>query len=173
MKREHIFKVGFWPVLIAILLGLAGSGLGCSSEPDSGPPKISYGRDTCDFCHMIISEARYAAAYRDGKGNPYIFDDIEDLVLHAEQEGHSQEMVAWVHDYNTEEWVEVDDAWFVYSPEIPTPMAGGMIAFKTEADARDFAPSVDGEVMQWDQVLDHVAQGGDGTSMDGGGHGDH
>lgn len=171
MRRLISIRAGFWPLLLAILLAGTVSISGCSDDVASGPPKISYGRDTCDFCHMIISEARYAAAYRDGNGKPYVFDDIEDLVLHAEEHGHSSEMTAWVHDYNTEEWLEVDDAWFVFSPEIPTPMAGGMVAFETEQAANDFAETVEGEVLRWDGILAHVAEGGDAGSMqEHGGH---
>lgn len=140
-----------------VVLGLALLGVvvaNCSGGNASGPPEINYGRDVCDQCHMIISEPRYAAAYRDGTGKAYKFDDIGDMVTHAVKAGRTSGETAWVHDYNDEEWIAADQAWFVRSPDIQTPMGGGIIAFASKSAAEQFVNDEGGALMQWPELVE-------------------
>ncbi len=152
MKRASILVV----FAIAVI-GVAFAAAACSSGSASGPPKILYGRDVCDQCHMIISEPRFAAAYRDGSGKAFVFDDIGDLLAHAQGAGGATAVTAWVHDYTTEEWLGASDAWFVRSPEIQTPMSGGIIAFAKREDAEAFAAERNGEALRWEMLIDQPA----------------
>lgn len=144
-------------VLCALIAVVA---VACGGESKAGPPEIHYGRDACDQCHMIISEARYAAAYRDRNGDPFVFDDIGDMALHATKAGVADSMTAWVHDYNTEKWIEAKPAWYVRS-SIQTPMGHGIVAFGTDAAAQEFAAEHDGTVLRWAELMRQ--DGGDGT----------
>jgi copper chaperone NosL len=141
------------------LMALVVAGAACGTE-QTGPPDIEYGRDVCDECHMIISEARYAAAYRDADGNPSIFDDIGDMLEHGRSSGTLDDAVIWVHDFGTEEWIEAPQAWFVEGGDVETPMAGQIVAFETEADARRFAEDNGGEVRSWTALLADAEAGG-------------
>ncbi len=134
--------------LVAVLLAVAA----CGSD-QAGPPSIEFGRDVCDECHMIISEPRYAAAYRDAAGTPSIFDDIGDMLDHGLSSGTLAEATVWVHDFDTEEWVEAADAWFVAGGDVQTPMAGQIVAFATEDGARRFAADDGGEVRTWKALV--------------------
>ena len=80
-------------LLVAVLV------TACSGDPPTGPVPIKYGRDTCDFCRMIISDPRFAAQIRGGPGHKaYKFDDLgEGLVWLGTQ--------AWKDDGNVEIWV--------------------------------------------------------------------
>ena len=129
-----------------------------SDDPD-GPPEIEYGRDVCTDCNMIISEPRFAAAYRDSEGNPAIFDDIGDLLRYGHEKGDLDEATAWVHDYDDEEWIEAQGAWFVKS-DIQTPMASGLAAFAEEAGAKAFADEHDGDVLRWRDLIENAADMG-------------
>ncbi len=82
-------------VVLALVLLLSA----CSGDPPTGPVPIKYGRDTCDFCRMVISDPRFAAQVRGGPGHKaYKFDDIgEGLVWLG--------MQAWKDDANVEIWV--------------------------------------------------------------------
>jgi nitrous oxide reductase accessory protein NosL len=97
----------------------------CGGSDESGPPGIELGRDTCDQCHMIISELRYASAYRDANGKPFVFDDISEMLEHVAGNGGATGKTVWVHDYDTEKWIDAIGAWYVQSDDIRTPMGGG------------------------------------------------
>lgn len=136
---------------VALALVIVVALTACGGESRSGPPEIHLGRDACDQCHMIISEVRYAAAYRDRNGDPFVFDDIGDLVLHADKAGVSDSMTAWVHDYDTEKWIDAPTAWYVHS-SIQTPMGHGIVAFAKEEAARRFAEEHDGTVLKFAEL---------------------
>lgn len=139
-------------VLLAVvaLLGALGA---CGSESASGPPSISYGRDACADCHMIIEDPRFAAAYRTSGGEARVFDDPGDLFIYGTRTGELAAGRSWVHDYDTEEWVDADQAWYVRSSSIDSPMARGLAAFGAQAAAEAFASDVSGEVLRWNDVL--------------------
>lgn len=139
--------------LLALSVSLTLIGVGCSGEDTSGPPDIKYGRDVCEQCHMIISEPRYAAAYRNASGKAFKFDDIGDMVTHAVKAGESDGKRAWVHDYKTEEWIAAGDAWFVRSPDIQTPMGGGIIAFTKQNEAEQFVADEGGKLLRWSELI--------------------
>lgn len=141
-------------LLLLTLLGVVAGAAACDDGGSStGPPSIKYGRDTCADCHMIIEDPRFAAAYRTAGGETRLFDDPADLFRYGIRTGELDAAQAWVHDYDTEEWVEADKAWYVRSPEVDSPMAGGLAAFATRQGAEAYAPDVSGHVIQWNDVL--------------------
>lgn len=144
-----------WALALAVVLVLAGCGDGSST----GPPDIQFGRDVCDTCHMIISEPRFASAYRDAGGEAFVFDDLSEMLEHIAAAGEAPaDDRVWVHDYGTEEWLDAPSAWYVLA-DVETPMGGGIVAFREETDARQFAGEHDGEVLTWPDVMQQAATG--------------
>lgn len=136
---------------LVLVTGVAVAGCG-GDEAATGPPEIEYGRDVCTECHMIISEARYAAAARDADGEPFVFDDIGDMFTYAARTGIVDDGAFWVHDYDTEEWVDARTAWYVRS-DLETPMGHGVVAFGAVEAAEAFAEGRDGEVLRWQDMI--------------------
>jgi copper chaperone NosL len=95
---------------------------------------------------MLISDARHAAALRAADGTTRVFDDIGCLRNAAGIAAADQRV--WVHDASNESWVDGADAVFVVSPEIRTPMAGGVLAFRLAADADRAASKYHGRVVR-------------------------
>lgn len=119
------------PSLALLLTSLVMMLAACSQEPATGPVEIRYGRDTCDFCRMIISDPRYAAQLRGGPGHKaYKFDDIGDALLFLDRQ-------PWKDDANVEFWVmdvEKGKTWLdarkaFYRFGMQSPMAHGFGAF--------------------------------------------
>ncbi len=126
----------------------------CSSSDASGPPEIQYGRDICVQCGMIASEAKFAAAYTLEDGTEKLFDDLGGLILTQRATKDAIDPTrTWVHDYETLEWVDVTNAYFVATLSVNTPMGHGIVAFNNEAKAEVFASDVGGEVIRWDVVF--------------------
>lgn len=148
------------PPLIIVLLLTGWLLSSCGSEPDiSQPPEIRYGEDTCERCFMIINEARYAAAYVTSDGKSHLFDDIGGMLAHFEEMADDV-AVFWVHDFETEEWLKADDAFFVESGHI-TPMGYGIVAFAEEDRAKSWAANQDREasVVSFSALLSGDAAG--------------
>lgn len=141
--------------LLGLVMALALVAAACGTAQAAGPPDIKYGRDVCIRCGMIVSEARFAAAYTTPEGEKLAFDDIGDLLMYQRE---TQDPIdtdeAWVHDYETEGWVTVEDAFFVPTLSVMTPMGHSIISFADETRATAFAADVDGEVILWGVVVD-------------------
>ncbi len=153
-------RVGPW-VWIVVLCVLALLLVGCSrGQTEIKPPDIRYGEDKCADCDMIISEPRFAAAAVHEVGNGtyenLLFDDIGDLLRYMKAHPDLKYVASYVHDYDTEAWVDATKATFVHSAEVRTPMASGLLASDTAAKAQALATKFNGTVMDWATVQEHA-----------------
>lgn len=116
-------------VLAMVLLAVAA----CAASPD-GPPEIVIDASACSHCGMLISERAYAAAYRVAGAEGRVFDDIGCLVA-AFRKDQPAGARFWFHDAADGTWIAGEAAVFVASPNIKSPMGGGMLAYRDERAA--------------------------------------
>lgn len=118
------------------------------------PPIIRYGEDPCDECFMLINEARFAAGYVTNDGQSRRFDDIGCLLIYHQK--HQEKVVHfWVTDFKTHTWVNANNAFFVRSDSIQTPMGFGIIAFESEKAARGILPPPNQvQILKFPQLLE-------------------
>ncbi len=136
--------------LLALLL------IGCAKVDMDAPPQIVYGRDTCARCGMIIEDARFAAAYMTADGQPRIFDDIGDMLVHQSEKGEAVHAF-WVHDYETEAWLRGEEAIYVLTTDIHTPMGYGLVALAEEGRATAVALRHNGRVLAFSELQQETA----------------
>jgi len=154
------------PYLVTLLILISAALLSgaCSVPQAIEPPVLHLGEDTCDDCGMIISDARYAGSYLYETGEKryksLIFDDIGDMMGYIKD--HPEHKIAgmWVHDLESEEWIEAQSAFYVISPEIPTPMGHGILAVSSEEQAARIAATVHGSVVDWGHARVEMALAG-------------
>ena len=106
---------------------------GCSAKAD-GPPAIQVDRTACAHCTMLVSDERFAAAYETAGGEPRVFDDIGCLLDAVRKEASADALRFWFHDALTGEWIRGDEAVFVRSDRVKTPMGGGILAYRDSHD---------------------------------------
>ncbi len=147
-------------ILVGLLL------VACSSGPDlETPPDIRYGEDSCDRCLMIINEARYAAAYVTDDGETRRFDDIGGMVAYT-QEVSEEVAVFWVHDFDTEEWLKGEAAFYVAGDQA-TPMGFGIVAFTDQDRAEAWAAKMNGVIMTFSDLLNQGEAAGSPEHLGG------
>ncbi|MDX1688463.1 MAG: nitrous oxide reductase accessory protein NosL [Candidatus Promineifilaceae bacterium] len=144
-------------LLPIVLLTLLVTGCAAGASIDE-PPEILYGEDECERCRMIISDARYAAAYMTEDGQTRRFDDIGGMLLHH-LENEEDVHLFWVHDFESEVWVKADEANYVVSEALETPMGFGIAAVNSREEAEEMAAERDGEVFTFSQLMDEAARG--------------
>jgi copper chaperone NosL len=150
MWRTGQSLVGFLALAVMFACGLLVWGCG-GADHTPAPPEILYGKDTCQQCIMIVSDARYAAGYTDEDGIPRAFDDIGCMAQFIRERGDIP-YVLWVSDYNTGEWVQAASAWFVQSDEVASPMGSGVVAVASESSAREIAARLSGTVLHFGEL---------------------
>src|SRR5690242_7074487 len=122
MKYLSAFIIGCG---IATLIVLAQCQRG-ATEPVAIHPN-----DMCTFCRMSISEKRYAAELIDEDGEVFKFDDIGCMANFIKQKRNKATVHAcFVMDFDRREWLKAENAFYVRSSELRTPMNGGIVAFQ-------------------------------------------
>jgi copper chaperone NosL len=110
--------------------------------------------DMCAFCKMAISERRYAAEFLNRDGDAFKFDDLGCLTNYLRAKQNRDDIAAYfVMDYDAEQWVRGEQAYFVSSPEFKTPMGGGIAAFKDRSKAEEAAAKYQGKLMSFGEVF--------------------
>ena len=123
-----------------LLLALATCLFGCPQDAKTGPVEITWDRDQCASCGMVISEPHFAAEVRGGpKGALAKFDDIGCALKWLGSQ-------SWAEDTTTEIWVarRADRQWLnaktaKYLAGKSSPMGYGFAAMDPGAEGLDFA----------------------------------
>ena len=144
MKHSPAILVAF---SIALLFVLA------SCQSATLEPVVIEANDMCAFCRMSISEKRYAAELIDHDGEVSKFDDIGCMANFRKQKNDDGSTAAtFVMDFERREWLKAEDAFYVRSPEFKTPMSGGVVAFKDEANAQAAAAKYHGTMLRFAEL---------------------
>jgi hypothetical protein len=118
-----------------LLVAIAACGTGAPT-----PARLETGSVACANCRMIVSNAQFAAQIVASGEEPLFFDDLICLSNHRRREAPKPGAVVYVADHLTSEWVPARRAVFTRTPEVSTPMGGGIIAH-SGATARDRDPA--------------------------------
>jgi len=124
----------------------------------TGPPEILVDRTACSHCGMFVSEPVYAAAYQEPGKEARVFDDIG-CMLEALRGQSRTPAGIWVQDAAGGGWLVADDAIFVASSRIRSPMSGGLLAYADAAAAGKAAATYRGELRHSLEEL--IAMNGD------------
>ena len=106
---------------------------------------------------MLINEARFAVTAKTATDEPVAFDSTECLVRYLQRGGLPLAQI-WVHDYNAERWLAADEAFYVASPALATPMGPGIVATASADDASRLAGTVHGRVLGFAQLATVIAK---------------
>ena len=136
-----------------LLLVFASLVLAACQAPPANPVDIRE-QDACARCKMPISDLRYVGEVIGKAGAPLKFDDIGCLVGYVKSRQPKPDFRAsYVMDYDTKQWVKTEEASFVRSEKIQTPMSSGMVAFRDKARAESVASQFQGQVLTFNDLL--------------------
>ncbi len=145
--------------LLGVALGFALIGPSCS-DGIPAPATLDTGHDACRQCRMAVSDARLAGQIVAPGEEPLFFDDLGCLFTFLDRtDSHSDQVMPYVADHRTREWVRAVDAVFTRAPAITTPMGSHLVAHATPA-SREADPSVrHGTPVRLDELLSENARG--------------
>ena len=122
-----------------VVCGVSASLPACS-DVTPAPRAIKWGRDLCEFCHMVFADRRYVAEIWDRTYNrARIFDDFGCAVLAAFdlKIADESDIPFWVNDEaHPEVWLDARRA--AFRNAVRTPMDHGHAAGTTAAHALSF-----------------------------------
>lgn len=118
---------------VVVVLSLAGCG-----KKTFTTEAVSADVDKCATCSMQVADDRNATEIVLKEGKALKFDDIGCMYDWTKKNGLETVGAQFVRDYNSKEWVKLEDATFVYDKMNKTPMAYGIFSFKDKASAEAF-----------------------------------
>lgn len=101
-------------------------------------PEEVHDTDVCEICAMAVSNDEHATQIVLTNDRVLKFDDIGCMFEWIEENGEEDIGTAFVRDFNSETWFDVNEGSFVFDEEIETPMAYGVISFDDENEAEQF-----------------------------------
>ena len=132
---------------------------GCSNEQSFEPVEINPEVDVCEVCNMSLSNKDYATQLFSKDGDVFLFDDIGCMFEYIDKDqqiAREDIEVQYVRDLKTTDWIQIENAYFVYNPDVWTPMANGVVSFGSEESANEFVQEQGkGEVLNYEQLLEH------------------
>jgi copper chaperone NosL len=121
----------------------------CKVEPEA----IEYGKDQCSFCKMNIVDQTHSAQMVTTKGKQFKFDSIECLVNYLDQNKEEKTALLLVADYgNPGEMTEAENATYLITPAIKSPMGANLSAFSAKNTAEELRQKHAGEIYTWETL---------------------
>lgn len=127
------------------------------SACNNGPQPISYSQDACDYCRMTIVDKQHAAQVVTEKGRSYKYDAIECMVNDLKNWDRPPVDLMLVTDYaNPGKLFKAENASFLISNNIPSPMGAFLSAFKNEAEITQTQKKFGGEIYTWVELKEKL-----------------
>ncbi len=125
----------------------------CSVKPEP----LRYGKDNCSFCKMTLVDDKFGGELVTKKGKVFKFDDIKCMISFLNSTDgkvdYSYELVVdYAHAADEFDLIPSGDAFYLQSPEVKSPMAGNVAAFKIKAEQQNYQTKWSGSVMSWNEV---------------------
>ncbi|MFN8355221.1 MAG: nitrous oxide reductase accessory protein NosL [Spirosomataceae bacterium] len=137
---------------IATALLIMGVFLACTS---SEPEAINYGKDGCHGCKMTLVDQKFGVELITKKGKIFKFDDLNCYVNFTNQADFEKQSIGQVYvvDYaHPAKLIKADQAFFLKSNKIRSPMGSGLAAFKQQQDCLKTQKERGGVCQTWQNV---------------------
>jgi copper chaperone NosL len=103
---------------------------------------------------MTIADGKYAAEVITEKGRVYKFDDIMCMVHYGKENSNTKMAAYYVNDYTQDNvLIPAKTAFFISGGTIQSPMRGGIIAFSSENDTKEFGIKLKAKPVTWEAVI--------------------
>jgi copper chaperone NosL len=117
-----------------------------------GPEPIKLNAENCDFCGMMISDAKFGAELITDKGRIYKFDDVHCMIQYS-KDHHIANARFFVSIYDKNDaLMPAETAYYIQGGDIKSPMMGNCIAFSSEAAAQEYLGKFNAKSVSWDDL---------------------
>lgn len=124
----------------------------CSQDPEP----LRYGKDACHTCKMTLMDKKFGAELVTAKGKVYKFDDVNCMANFINSDYLADETLIHklIVDYSQpEKLIPAEEAFYLKSDQIRTPMASEIAAFETERLMQKHKTKLKGIYLGWGEVM--------------------
>ncbi len=126
--------------------------LSCSSEPEP----LRYGKDACHTCKMTLMDKKFGAEIITAKGKVYTFDDANCMVNFINSDHLAEETITHklIVDYSQPvKLIPAEEAFYLKSDKIRSPMASQVAAFETEQVMLKHKTKLKAVYLNWGELM--------------------
>lgn len=114
---------------------------------------LKINKDRCNSCEMTISDGRFGAEVITKKGRIYTFDDLFCMLNYLDENTNVTFQSYFVNDYNLKNvLIDAQNAFYVKSVSLNSPMGGDIAAFESRDVAKIFADKNESVVLTWSEI---------------------
>ena len=138
--------------MMRYLIPLAIFLIGCKAEPQP----LVYNKDACHFCKMTLVDKKFGAEVVTKKGKVYKFDDANCMINFLNDELNDDREIAFklIVDYSQpEKLIEANEAFYLKSDTIHSPMNSRIAAFESYSTLEKFKKNWNAIYMSWGEVV--------------------
>lgn len=144
MKNLHKIAVG---ILVFLMM----------SACNTGPKDIDYGNDGCHFCKMTIVDKIHGSELITDKGKVFKFDATECMLNYISETKDLQIGNILTNYYEAPtKLMKTEDATFLISENLPSPMGAYLTAFETSENAKKIQSEKGGKLYNWVALKVHL-----------------
>jgi copper chaperone NosL len=122
----------------------------------SGPQPISFGKDACHFCKMVISDQRFGAEVITDKNKIYKFDDVHCVVSFMKSGTVPSSEIASIYLVDFAEkgkLVKAEESFLLQAEQLRSPMGGNVAAFAIADSMKKFQQELSGVPVNWKDLI--------------------
>ncbi len=145
-------KKNLRPVTVAIPILLMFFLIGCNTNPEP----IKVGTDTCYYCKMTITDARFGAELVTKKSKLYKFDDVHCVLSFLQAKTVEENNISGIYltDFsNGNQLVKATDALLLQSEDLRSPMNGNVAAFSSKDSMKKIMEKYKGRQTTWSELV--------------------
>jgi copper chaperone NosL len=144
MKKKHIMP------LVVLMWGLMVN----TSCSQAGPKPIRLNKDECAYCKMTVSHAPFAAQIMTAKGRQYVFDDLACMAIYIKENPQEKGSEFFIADFTKPaSFLNVNQAKFISSDSLRSPMRGNMAAFSTTESMNEYINHYHAKEITWSSLV--------------------
>jgi copper chaperone NosL len=148
-KFLNRFKKNNSAVVLLVLTSL--SFVSCNSTE---PKPIKLNSDTCDFCKMTISNAKFASELITEKGRIYKFDDASCMIQYVKDNSDLTNSKLFLNSYTDDNlFIPVEKGFYLFGGTISAPMGGKVAAFETDQKAISWQTKLGAKKITWEEIF--------------------
>ena len=127
------------------------------SSCTTGPEPLSYGKDVCEHCKMMIMDTKFGAEIVTARGKIFKFDATECMVDYIQagtsKFGDPKDQFLTTNIAAPGSLIDARTAFFLKDKAFRSPMGANLAAFSSQQLAQNNHQSADGKILTWDELL--------------------
>lgn len=129
------------------------------SSCSTGPQTIDYGNDGCHFCKMTIVDKIHGSELITDKGKVFKFDATECMLNYTAENSELINTTLLTNYYEAPtKFINVEEATFLISENLPSPMGANLTAFKTKESAEEVLSEKGGKLYNFESLKSHLGK---------------